>query len=93
MQNVLDNVNANDKKNHMLQPLFRELKSQIRHLSLTPEMEIIREFVAKRTQLNDQLRRQGMTQELRKKKIQELTTLYGQLLHAKQKELRGSNSK
>jgi len=37
MQKVLDNKSIMDRKNQLLQPLFRDLKSQIRHMSYTAE--------------------------------------------------------
>ena len=51
MQEVLDSQNSIDVKNQLLQPLFRELKSQIRHMSSTPEAQIIKEYMVAREQL------------------------------------------
>ena len=48
MQAVLDNQLVVEKKNKLLQPLFRDIKSQIRHMSYTPEYEIFREYMSKR---------------------------------------------
>ena len=47
MQEVLDNQLILEKKNELLQPIFRDLKSQIRHMSFTPEYEIMRDYVNK----------------------------------------------
>ena len=49
MQKVLDNKSILDRKNTLLQPLFRDLKSQIRHMSYTPEFELIQEYLTNRT--------------------------------------------
>ena len=51
MQAVLDNTECIEKKNYFLQPLFRDLKSQIRHMTFTPEYEIMREYLGKRAEL------------------------------------------
>lgn len=48
LQNILDNQLVIEKKNHLLQPIFRDIKSQIRHMSYTPEYQIIREYFSKR---------------------------------------------
>jgi len=48
MQEILDNQLVLEKKNELLQPIFRDLKSQIRHMSFTPEFEIMRDYMAKR---------------------------------------------
>ena len=49
MQAVLDNQLVFEKKNQLLQPIFRDIKSQIRHMSFTPEYELMREYLVKRT--------------------------------------------
>jgi hypothetical protein len=41
MQAVLDNKRIMEKKNTLLQPIFRDLKSQIRFMSYTPEFKLI----------------------------------------------------
>ena len=51
MQDVLDNRQQYDLKNRLLQPVFRDIKSQIRHMSYNPEFELMREYLIKRTQL------------------------------------------
>lgn len=48
MQAVLDNQLVFEKKNQMLQPIFRDIKSQIRHMSFTPEYELIKDYLMKR---------------------------------------------
>lgn len=48
MQQILDNEQVIDQKNVLLQPIFRDLKSQIRHMSFSPEFELLREYLSKR---------------------------------------------
>ena len=56
MQEVLDNQLILEKKNELLQPIFRDLKSQIRHMSFTPEYEIMRDYVAKHKQIEQSVK-------------------------------------
>lgn len=51
MQSVLDNGAIMTKKNLLLQPLFRDLKSQIRHMSYTNEFALIQEYLTQRKEL------------------------------------------
>ena len=51
MQSVLDNGAIMTKKNLLLQPLFRDLKSQIRHMSYTNEFSLIQEYLTQRKEL------------------------------------------
>ena len=48
MQQILDNEEIIDQKNVLLQPIFRDLKSQIRHMSFSPEFKITREYISQR---------------------------------------------
>ena len=48
MQAILDNQDIIERKNKFLQPLFRDIKSQIKHMTHTPEYEIMRDYVSKR---------------------------------------------
>ena len=45
MQKLLDKEDVMEKKNLLLQPLFRDLKSAIRHMSLTEEYRLLKEYV------------------------------------------------
>jgi len=45
MQKLLDKEDVMEKKNLLLQPLFRDLKSQIRHMSHTEEFKLLKEYV------------------------------------------------
>ena len=79
MQKILDNENVIDRKNQMLQPLFRDIKSQIRHMTHTPEFEIMREYVHQRSLVLKSPK--GKTQpEYADEKIETLRKLYGALL-------------
>jgi hypothetical protein len=51
MQSLLDNQQTIEQKNQLLQPLFRDIKAHIRHMTHTPEFEICREYVQKRAHL------------------------------------------
>lgn len=45
MQRLLDNEELMEKKNALLQPIFRELKSMIRHMTYTEEFQIINDYM------------------------------------------------
>ncbi len=51
MQKLLDKEDVMEKKNVLLQPMFRDLKSIIRHMSYTDEYKIVREYLDNRTLL------------------------------------------
>ena len=55
MQKVLDNQAVLTRKNILLQPLFRDLKSQIRHMSYTPEFALVQEYLTVRKQLQQSI--------------------------------------
>jgi len=69
MQKLLDNQTAIDKKNQYLQPAFREIKSQIRFMSQTPELELIKEFIDKKSVLTKSMVQKGLKKAEREKKI------------------------
>jgi len=45
MQKLLDKEDIMEKKNQLLQPLFRDLKSIIKHMSLTEEYKLLKEYM------------------------------------------------
>ena len=49
MQKLLDKEDVMEKKNVLLQPIFRDLKSAIRHMTYTDEFKIIKEYLDNRT--------------------------------------------
>ena len=51
MQKILDKQESIDKKNTMLQPLYRELKSIIRHMTHTSEYQLLREYLDSRNKI------------------------------------------
>lgn len=51
MQKILDKEDVMEKKNLMLQPIFRDLKSCIKHMTYTEEYKILKEFFDMRMQL------------------------------------------
>jgi hypothetical protein len=48
MKLLLDNEEVISKKNQYLQPLYRDLKSTIKHMTFTPEFKIMREYLRDR---------------------------------------------
>lgn len=48
MQKLLDNENIMAKKNSLLQPLYRDLKTTIKHMTFTPEYKIMRQYIRNR---------------------------------------------
>lgn len=79
MQNLLDNQGIIEKKNVLLQPIFRDLKSQIRHMTFTPEFQLIREYMQKKRLIESTPAAQA-SQAHKKKMIGELRKLYSTLL-------------
>ena len=91
MQDVLDNQLVIERKNKLLQPLFRDIKSQIRHMSFTPEFEIIREYVSKHKQIQNSVKAMSNA-EFKEKQLGQLKELYSMLLAKRQQKIRGSLS-
>jgi len=48
MQKLLDKEGVMEKKNLLLQPLFRDLKSIIKHMTFTEEYKLLREYIENR---------------------------------------------
>ena len=48
MQKLLDNEEVISRKNALLQPLYRDLKSTIKHMTFTSEYKIMREYLRDR---------------------------------------------
>lgn len=49
MQRILDKEEVIQKKNTFLQPLYRDLKSTIKHMTYTEEYKTLREYIRNRT--------------------------------------------
>lgn len=77
MQRLLNNEEIMEKKNMQLQPLFRDLKSIIKHMSLTEEHRILKEFVESRRLIVSRL---GENSEKGKEGIEKLELEYAKLL-------------
>lgn len=51
MQKLLDKDDVMEKKNVLLQPIFRDIKSAIRHMTNTEEYKLIKEYIDNRNTL------------------------------------------
>jgi hypothetical protein len=51
MQKLLDKEEVMEQKNQPLQPLFRDIKSAIKHMTYTDEFKILKEYVDNRSTL------------------------------------------
>ncbi len=51
MQKLLDKEEIMEKKNMLLQPIFRDIKSAIKHMTYTDEFKILKEYVDNRNLL------------------------------------------
>jgi len=55
MQKLLDGEEITKKKNSFLQPIYRDLKTTIRHMTFTHEYKLLREYVRNRQLILDAL--------------------------------------
>lgn len=86
MQDLLDNQNVIAQKNKLLQPIFRDIKANIRHMTHTPEFELMREYVEKRNILLESVR--GLKDQASQDKVmKEFRDNYAKLLALKQQEI------
>lgn len=53
MQRILDKEDIMEKKNLMLQPVYRDLKSMIKHMTYTEEYRLMKDFYDNRLQLEN----------------------------------------
>lgn len=67
-----------EKKNTLLQPIFRDLKSQIRFMSYTPEFKLIQEYLSNRESLRSATVHLSPAQQ--EKALCELQNSYADLL-------------
>eukprot|EP00347_Sterkiella_histriomuscorum_P012490 403368376 len=77
MQKILDNESIMEKKNLHLQPIFRDLKSIIKHMSYTEEYRILKEYMDGRAQI---IRSIGENSEKGKEGLEMLEVEYAKLL-------------
>lgn len=75
-----------EKKNHLLQPIFRDIKSLIRHMTHTPEYELMQDYIYKRDQILNSP--EGKLNEAKTQaKVEQLRELYGALLAKRKREM------
>ena len=91
MQSLLDNQQQIDRKNKLLQPIFREMKGLIRHMSFNPEFELMREYITKRNQFDKTLQGTKSPEE-RTQIMLKLKKMYAAILAQRQNELRNSTT-
>ena len=48
MQKLLDKEEIIERKNMFLQPIFRDIKSMIKHMTFTDEFKTLKEYVTNR---------------------------------------------
>jgi hypothetical protein len=51
MQKLLDKEEIMEKKNMLLQPIFRDIKSAVKYMTYTDEFKILKEYVDNRNLL------------------------------------------
>lgn len=89
MQAILDSQNVIEQKNLLLTPIFRDIKTQIRHMTYTPEYLVMREFMDNRNKMLE-ITEGTMPKEKRDAILGSLTHKYAKLLALKQKEMNES---
>ena len=55
MQKLLDKQDLIEKKNLLLQPIYRDLKSIIKHMTFTDEFKLMKEYVDNRESIKRNL--------------------------------------
>jgi hypothetical protein len=87
MKKILDNQQVIDQKNALLQPIFRDLKSKIRHMTFSPEFELMREYLMKRRELISATKGRIGEEEL-EGALKELQLNYAKLLSLRQRKIK-----
>ena len=77
MQSLLDNEEISKKKNRFLQPIYRDLKTTIKHMTFTHEYKLMREYVRNRQMILDALPAESKKGKIGLKKLQKS---YSQLI-------------
>ena len=90
MQAVLDNQTIMDKKNVLLQPIFRDIKSQIRHMTHTPEYQLMSEYITRRNELSESTR--NLPADQQQAVLNELKASYAGLVKLRQQKMNESVS-
>jgi hypothetical protein len=87
MQDILDNTEVIDQKNTMLQPLFRDIKAHIRHMTHTPEFDLMREYVQKKKLVERSMANSVVDKTKQKEVLDKLQLQYAKLLSLRQRKL------
>jgi len=87
MQDILDNTEVIEQKNTLLQPLFRDIKAHIRHMSHTPEFELMREYVQKKKLVERSMASSVVEEKKQKQVLEKLQLQYAKLLALRQRKL------
>ena len=77
MQSILDKEEVITKKNNLLQPIYRDLKSAISSMTFTPEYKLMREYIRNRALILNALPENS---EKAQKGLAELKLNYAKLL-------------
>ena len=77
MQSILDKEEFITKKNNLLQPIYRDLKSAISSMTFTPEYKLMREYIRNRALILNALPENS---EKAQKGLSELKLNYAKLL-------------
>lgn len=77
MQKILDKEDVMHKKNSFLQPVFRDIKSTIKHMTYTPEYKLLREYIMTRQKI---LNKYSGESSKAQDDLAELKQLYAKLL-------------
>lgn len=77
MQKLLDSEEVISRKNNFLQPLYRDLKTTIKHMTFTPEFKILREYLRDRTHLIGSLPENSKQM---KKELSQLNAKYADMI-------------
>ena len=77
LQKMMDNEEMMRKKNHFLQPIYRDLKTIIKHMTYTEEFKLIKEYTFNRQLILDAV---DFESEKAKDGLNALKTQYSKLL-------------
>jgi len=71
----------------MLQPLFRDIKAHIRHMTHTPEFDLMREYVQKKKLVERSMANSVVDKTKQKEVLDKLQLQYAKLLSLRQRKL------
>ena len=86
MQKLLDKEDVIEKKNVLLQPIFRDLKSAIRHMTYTEEFKVFKEYLDNRAVLIKEYG--GEESQKCKEGLKLLQQEYARLVHSQKQALK-----